>query len=172
VLYELPFGPGKPYASSGSGVENALVGGWQVNAIALVQSGEAYNISGGASRPDRICNGNAPPGGHTVREWFNPACFPLPAAVPDLVNGGEYVPYGNSGFNPLYGPGIMNFDLSAFKSFRIAEDKRLEFRSEFFNAFNNPHFGLPLAGVPSATAGEITSASAARQIQLALKFFF
>ncbi len=172
LLYELPFGHGKTYASNASGVENAFVGGWQLNGIVLAQSGEAYNVTGGAGRPNRICNGNEPAGGHTLAEWFDTACFPLPATVPDEVNGGVYVPYGNAGFNPLYGPGDINFDISAFKSFQISESKRLEFRSEFFNAFNKAHFGLPLSGVPSATAGEITSAGPARQIQMALKFFF
>ena len=171
-LYELPFGRGKPHASHASGASNALIGGWQFGAIALVQSGEAYNVGGGAGRPNRVCNGNAPPGGHTLKEWFDVSCFPLPAKVPDLIHGGVYIPYGNSGFNPLYGPGIVNFDLSAFKSFQITETKRLEFRSEFFNAFNKAHFNLPLSGVPSASAGRIVSALPARQVQMALKVFF
>jgi hypothetical protein len=171
-LYELPFGRGKPYASNASGVSNALVGGWQFGGIALIQSGEAYNITGGAGRPNRVCNGNAPPGGHTLTEWFDPSCFPLPAAVPDLVHGGVYIPYGNSGFNPLIGPGTVEFDLSGFKSFQITESKRLEFRSEFFNAFNRANFNLPSSGVPSATAGEITAARPSRQIQMSLKFLF
>ena len=37
-------------------------------------------------------------------------------------------------------PGLANFDLSAYKEFAIAEGKRLEFRAEFFNAFNRPNF--------------------------------
>ncbi len=171
-LYELPFGRGKRWANNDSGVSNALVGGWQFGGLALIQSGEAYNVGGGAGRPNRICNGNAPPGGHTLQQWFDPSCFPLPAAVPDSVHGGVYIPYGNSGFNPLYGPGIVNFDLSAFKSFAITESKRLEFRSEAFNVFNKAHFGLPQASVPSASAGRILSAGPARQVQLVLKFIF
>lgn len=171
-LYELPFGRGKAWASNASGMANAFVGAWQFGGIALVQSGEAYNVTGGAGRPNRICNGNAPPGGHTLLNWFDPSCFPLPDKVPDLVNGGVYIPFGNSGFNPLMGPGIVNFDLSVFKSFQIREDKRLQFRSEFFNAFNKAHFGLPSSGVPSASAGRIVSAGQARQIQMSLLFYF
>lgn len=171
-LYQLPFGHGKTYMSNASGATNVLVGGWQFGGIALIQAGEAYNVSGGAGRPNRICNGNAPPGGHTLQRWFDPSCFPLPAAVPDTVNGGVYIPYGNSGFNPLIGPGIVNFDLSVFKSFPIRETTRLEFRSEFFNAFNTAHFGLPLSSVPSSSAGRIVSAGPARQIQMSLLLFF
>ena len=77
-----------------------------------------------------------------------------------------------AGFNPLYGPGISTSTFPPSSLFEISESKRLEFRSEFFNAFNKAHFGLPLSGVPSATAGESTSAGPARQIQMALKFFF
>ena len=171
-LYELPFGRGKAYASNASGVANALVGGWQFGGIALVQSGGPYTVGGGAGRPNRTCNGNAPPGGHTLTQWFDPSCFPLPAPVPDLVNGGVFIPYGNAGQGILYGPRIVNFDLSAFKSFQITESKRLEFRSEFFNAFNKANFNNPQSGVPSATAGRIVSSLPGRQIQMVLKFFF
>ena len=171
-LYELPFGHGRAFGSSSSGVVEGFLGGWQVGGVTMVQSGEPYNVTGGAGRPNRTCNGNAPPGGHTLTQWFDPSCFPLPAPVPDLVNGGVYIPYGNAGFNPLYGPGIVNFDLSLSKSFSFGETKRLEFRSEFFNAFNQPHFGLPVSGVNTGSTGRITSASAARQIQMGLRLMF
>ncbi len=172
-LYELPFGRGKAYASNASGVANALIGGWQFGGVMLIQSGEAFNVSGGAGRPNRTCNGNTPPGGHSVLKWFDPSCFPLPAEIqPDPTSELKYVPYGNSGFGVLFGPGIVNFDLSAFKSFPFGETRRLEFRSEFFNAFNAAHFSLPSSGVPSANAGRIFSATAARQIQMVLKLFF
>jgi hypothetical protein len=36
----------------------------------------------------------------------------------------------------------------------------------------NPHFGLPIASVPSGSSGRITSAGPGRQIQLVLKLFF
>ena len=44
------------------------------------------------------------------------------------------------GRNTLLTGGINNFDLTLTKSFRIAEQRRLEFRWEALNAFNHPQF--------------------------------
>ncbi len=172
LLYELPFGHNKPLISDAHGVLNSIVGGWQLGAVSTVQSGLPFTISGGAGRPNRVCNGETPPGGHTVTEWFDTSCFPLPAAVPDPVHGGVYIPFGNAGANILTGPGIVDLDLSAFKSFVMSETKRLEFRSEWFNSLNHPNFLNPSASVGTGTFGEILNAGPSRQIQMALKFIF
>jgi hypothetical protein len=172
VLYELPFGRGKPFATNANGMVNALVGGWQLNAVGTIQSGLPYTVSGGAGRPDRICNGQTPPGGHSVTEWFDVSCFVLPATVPDPVHGGVYIPFGNAGANILTGPGIVNFDLSAFKTFAVTESKRVEFRSEWFNAANHPQFQNPSSAINTGTTGQILNARPSRQIQMALKFIF
>ncbi len=70
------------------------------------------------------------------------------------------------------GPGFINVDLSVFKNFNFHESRRIQFRSEFFNATNTPRFGSPGGNVNSSTFGRISSASASRQIQFALKFIF
>jgi len=149
-----------------------VIGGWQFGAVSTLQTGLPFTVTGGAGRPNRICDGQVPPGGQTVKKWFDPACFPLPATVPDLVNGGVYIPFGNSGTNILRGPGIVNFDISAFKTFLITESKRIEFRSEWFNAFNHPQFLNPSAAVNTGTTGQLLNARPSRQIQMALKFLF
>lgn len=172
VLYELPFGRGKHFGTDANGIVNALVGGWQLNAVGTIQSGLPYTVSGGAGRPDRICNGQTPPGGHSVTEWFDVSCFVLPATVPDPVHGGVYIPFGNAGANILTGPGIVNFDLSAFKTFAVTESKRVEFRSEWFNAANHTQFLNPSNTINTGTTGHILNARPSRQIQMALKFIF
>jgi hypothetical protein len=73
----------------------------------------------------------------------------------------------------ITGPGYVNFDLSLFKSTKITERQRIEFRAEFFNAFNHPNFGLPGGNISTpSTFGVITSASAPRIIQLGVKYYF
>jgi Carboxypeptidase regulatory-like domain/TonB dependent receptor len=172
LLYELPFGRGKAFGGNATGVANQIIGGWQLGAVSTVQSGLPFTVSGGAGRPDRICNGQTPPGGHTVTEWFDTSCFPLPAVVADPVHGGVYVPFGDAGANILIGPGLVSLDLSAFKSFLMTETKRLEFRSEWFNSLNRANFMAPSATVGTGTFGEILNAGPSRQIQMVLKFIF
>jgi hypothetical protein len=172
LLYELPFGHGKAFGSSARGIANEIITGWQLGAVSTVQSGLPFTVSGGAGRPDRVCNGETPSGGHTVTEWFDTACFVLPTPVADPVHGGVYIPFGNEGTNVVIGPGIVDLDLSAFKSFPISESKRIELRSEWFNSLNHPNFLNPSASVGTGTFGKILNAGPSRQIQMALKFIF
>jgi len=174
--YDLPFGHGRAWFSNASGLANTLVGGWQVNGILSAQSGfpftplVGFNQSGnGDSRaPDRP---NLAPGFSgplilgTPQRWYNPAAFALPAAGT----------YGNAGRDILEGPGLLEFDSSLFKTFRIRERADIQLRAEFFNLLNRANFGLPLittftsSGAISPSAGLINTAGPARQIQLGLK---
>jgi hypothetical protein len=52
------------------------------------------------------------------------------------------------------------------------EGLRMQFRGEFFNTFNHPLLGTPLAGVGTSTAGVISFADISRQIQLGVKFYW
>jgi len=90
--------------------------------------------------------------------------------------------FGNSGPGIIQGPGQLNFDMSLTKNTKIIEGHTLQFRAEFFNAFNhaqftNPNFGQGgVYAVPNFAAGnfgQITSTSVnPRIIQLALKYIF
>jgi hypothetical protein len=49
----------------------------------------------------------------------------------------------------------------------------IEFRSEFFDAWNHPFFAPPANNISSPTlVGRVTSANDGRQIQFALKILF
>jgi hypothetical protein len=100
-----------------------------------------------------------------VQEWFNTTAFSLPAPYT----------FGNEGRNNMTGPPFKNVDFSAYKDFFLTERIRLQFRSEFFNVFNHPSFGLPDNTVTDASFGVITSTAnpnANREIQFALKLMF
>ncbi|MGA2073581.1 MAG: carboxypeptidase-like regulatory domain-containing protein [Terriglobia bacterium] len=175
-VYALPVGQGKRFLSR-SGALNVALGGWEVSGITTFQSGFPISIFASQDfsntgayytfRPDRICNGAGP---KTLAEWFNPACFTDASLQAALAAGDPRV--GDSGRNILDGPGINNWDLAALKDFRLAEPLKLQFRAEFYSAFNHPNWGLPNVTVGNPFIGRIGSASDSRDIQMALKLIF
>ena len=139
------------------------------------------NIFGQAS--DRASLSGACPVGHyltpgsvtsNLNAYINASCFAEPAPFsPDDPNG---LGFGNSGVGIFEGPGQNNFDLSLTKRFLFRwprENSYLEFRSEFFNAFNHAQFCDPDGEFTSPTFGQISCTSVApRIIQFALRFSF
>lgn len=109
-----------------------------------------------------------------IAKFFNTDAFVPTNQVPHGV-------YGSSGRNIISGPGFSNTDFSAIKDFPVTERYRMQFRSEFFNIFNQVRLGCsdttwgcsdPVATVNSSSFGQIRSAGSARQIQFALKFLW
>lgn len=181
VVYELPFGRGKKWASNIGKAGDLVVGGWQVNTIASWQSGvprivgspNGTTLAFVSQRADATgvgmysSFGSVTPredfgGSNTARYWINPAAF---AATAPLR-------FGTSGRNILNGPAWWNFDLSAFKNFNIGENRYIQFRAEAFNGFNNVQFNPPDQNVVSPTFGTLQSAQRPRVMQLALRFNF
>ena len=76
----------------------------------------------------------------------------------------------------FHGPGIQNADLSVFKRFSFRENWRLEFRTEFFNAFNHANFNNPTANIAPSSIGSFgrsfSTVTDPREIQFALKVYF
>jgi hypothetical protein len=170
-LYELPFGRGRAFGNDSSHGLDALLGGWQVNAIIHLYDGRPFTPvvstanqqAGFAVRPDRLAPGELSE--PTIEQWFDPAAFvPVPPT--------EFR-FGNSGRNILIGPGAIIFDASVFKEFALPwEAHRLQFRAEFFNVPNRANFGQPDPRIDQPTAGVINSAGPGRQVQFALKYIF
>ena len=79
---------------------------------------------------------------------------------------------GNANRRFFHGPGLNNWDLALVKDLRLTESKKLEFRAEFFNAFNHAQFGLPSGNVLSSNFGFVTGANAPRIGQVAMKLYF
>lgn len=179
-LWELP----------GAGLRGPLklaLGGWQSNAILSIRSGFPFtvtesasdlNVGTGPARPDRIADGRLD--NPTRQSWFDPNAFRR--ATCNIPNRPDLCHYGNSGYNIFSGPSQRNVDFSMFKNFALRERFKLQFRSEFFNAFNTPFFGdangisftTNDSTVPDgARMGEIRSLrTPMRIIQFGLKLFF
>lgn len=176
---ELPFGRGQRYLSNG--LAAVLLGGWQLNGIFQAFSGRPFSVSmsnaqlnGGpsnAQRPDQLrypsISGAVGPG----TQWFDVTAFAAPA--PNR--------FGTAGRNTVRGPKLVNYDFSVFKQFQLTESKRVEFRTEFYNLTNTPHFNQPASNFSTASSfGSITSTIGAngvagageREVQFALRFLF
>ena len=169
-VYELPFGHSRHFGSTWNGTEDALLGGWQVSGITNYQTGFPFTPSittnldnGQGNQPDRTCNGSVP--NPSINMWFNPSCFVLsPVNV-----------FGNSGYDILRGPSWWNWDITLAKNFPLGEHRRVQFRADLLNAFNQVAFGSPNTEVDVPGAGTITSTVAntnPRLIQFGLKLYF
>jgi hypothetical protein len=151
---------------------NRILGGWQANAIATFQGGFPLNIvaadtSGAGAftvlRANRIADGNLPRDERTITRYFDTAAFVAPAPGT----------FGTSGRNVIIGPGINNWSVSGLKNFVVTERVTLQFRAEFFNAFNHSQFFAPGNSVSTpASFGRISSARSPRNIQFGLKLVF
>lgn len=146
----------------------------------------------GACKPGQYVNlgGTASNIGGT-KTYINTSCFTTPPVIGNEEPPGTCAPsqtlpdgncpalataFGNSGVGILEGPSQVNFDISALKRFSLRwprETASLEFRSEFFNAFNHPQFGDPDQFFDSPTFGRIsTTVVSPRVVQFALKLNF
>ena len=159
---------------------------------------DVANVGTGSWRPDRTCNGSLPPSKRTVEHWFDPGCFTIGTAYNGPLDDGPDDPgsgllrettvyvvgpngekiftghprFGNSGRSILAGPGFQNWDFAFLKDFPFGERLRMQFRAEFFNAFNQAHFNDPVRDITDSTVGQIFGAGEPRDIQLALKFIW
>lgn len=168
-VYQLPFGAGRRL-QTGSSIVNQIIGNWQLNGIMTLTSGTPYSVfaSGDVANTGNNVEfanlvGNPKLSNPTTAEWFNKAAFQVPAQFT----------YGTFPRNSLRSDWYKDVDLSIFRDFTITESKRLEFRAEFFNAFNNVVWGTPDSTLGDPTFGQVTGvANTPRQIQLGMKFLF
>ena len=183
-IWELPFGKGKRFATSGPA--SHILGGWQAASIVSLMTGQSLNISapnatlnapGNANNPNYIGTGGLPVSGtvnfratgNNQPTWFDKAVFVAPPANT----------FGNIGRNAFKGPGFANVDLTIFRRFAITEKIKGEFRVESFNFTNTPQYPNPDGGFGNATFGQITNAGigssadgGSRQVQLGLRVQF
>jgi hypothetical protein len=196
--YDLPLG-------AHSGLTGKLLQGWNVSGVTLVQNGlpmtigdtsagTIYGTAGGGNQSGyaraQMCPGMtyaniATPGGVEQRlggnsggpGYLNRSAFCAPPVI------GDGTDFGNSGTGIFLGPGQFNWDISILKTTRLTERQLLQFRTEFFNAFNHAQFNNPnnnggflsnaVPDVTSGAFGQITTTSVnPRVIQFALKYSF
>jgi hypothetical protein len=110
--------------------------------------------------------------------YLSASAFCAPPAAPNSAAAfpGGALPtlFGNSGVGIIGGPGQFNWDITISKDTRFRERQSVQFRAEFFNAFNHAQFANPALAVSTAgTFGQITATTVGpRVLQFALKYSF
>jgi hypothetical protein len=169
-----------------SGFGKKFFEGWQFNWIVSLRTGTPIrtiqsgrdtrgNNDSGPQRADYV-GGEGRFGDHRSNlQLLNPSAFANPCLNAGFTGDSRCGLFGNLGANVFSGPGQQVYDLSLFKTTTIKENLRLQFRAEFFNAFNRANFNAPGGSrlrVSSGSFGRISSAQDPRQIQFALKILF
>jgi hypothetical protein len=154
-LYQLPFGRGRSFLNNG-GWENALLGGWEMNTVTLLETGPwltpsistSYDQSntnvvnrGATLRPDVASNDYYK--GQSRAQYFNLAAFsPTPAGA------GRF---GNAAVGVLEGPGTNTIALGLAKNFPLTEKAKLRFESTFTNVLNHTNFAPPATQIDNTS---------------------
>ena len=182
--------------------KNVMLGGWTFSGITTIQSGApitfysgadvAVNGTGAAEHAFRTGQPialNHSSRAAMVNEFFNTGAFVSPICTftphpfnPQVIEQQNCTPdgipynllgqYGQSGRNILSGPAFNSTDIGILKDFPFKERYRVQFRSEFFNIFNQVNFNNPDNTVTDSSFGQILGANSGRVIQFALKFFW
>ncbi len=168
-VYEMPFGRGRALFGSAGSVVNQIIGNWEMQGAARIQSGNLWDFS------------NVNVVGMTDQElrdsigmWFDDANKRIYYVPKDIIDQsykayqydaggftsgaptGRYLaPAGSAGagncvqvvsgdcaprHHYLRGPMFTRFDMSLVKRIKFTERKSFELRGEFLNAFNNINF--------------------------------
>lgn len=179
--YDLPFGQGKKWLSGVSGLTNAALGGWQIAGITTLRSGGALLVTENSAllppqssnNPPANVSGPCTNNPHTIQEWFNIGCFSAPA-----LNT-----FGSGTTGDVYGPGLINWDMSLNKTIAIKERYQIRLEGNFFNIFNRTNLSNPNTSCQQTTPGAVCTNAGGfgtingdnglpREVQLGAKIVF
>jgi carboxypeptidase family protein len=172
--------PPAPSFVSGSAIGRNVLGGWSVQGVATMNSGQALNVLANkdlvrngytsGTRPDHAPGqsyylAGTPDNAAGYPIWLNSAAF-------DVNTPYNAHRYGNVSFDAVQGPGSVNLDSSIIKHIPIYKEQHLDFRFEMFNVFNHANLSNPNTTVGNPNFGLITTRSDSRKIQFGLKYSF
>lgn len=196
VIYELPFGDGKMFASNVPHWTNEIIGDWSLSGITIWHGGQSWGTVSNAfvasysnDAPGRLTGSKSTVAPHiTYQQGGGVNIFANQAAAQSAFSGPIAFQIGPR--NELRGPRYFNTDLGLAKTFPIYwENANLNFRADAFNALNHPNFNLPANNVfqgydqqdfTSSGFGEISTTvepagnlnNGARVLQLSLRLEF
>jgi hypothetical protein len=165
ALYQVQGFPGRR-------VLDAIAGNWRVGLLQTAMSGPPFTVvttanttnafPAGPLRPDLVGNPELPSSQRTLDRWFNTEAF---------ANLSPFT-FGNAPRSVLRGPGRLTTDLTLEKSMALPKGTRFDLRVEVYNLFNRANFNIPGTTLGAADFGAISSAQAARIMQIGTRFSF
>jgi hypothetical protein len=165
ILYELPFAK-----------NNLILGGWQLNALVNLQTGNFLNPQFAGPDTSNTFNFNGRPDlvkekvdyPRTLATWYDRSAFGIPQA-------GRF---GNAGRNIVQGPGYVLANFGIAKTLRFEKAGNVQIAATFQNVLNHVNYGQPNMTVTVAQGGTITTshifpaAGSPRTGQLSLRWGF
>jgi hypothetical protein len=188
-VYDLPFGRGKMFGSNMNRVLDEAVGGWRLGGADVYYSGFPVTVSSnayyssqvhaftGAARPNLLRPFKSP--NKSINAYWGTAV--QTDYCPSDTDDGTCIFQEQSGsafgaLRPgfLRGPSFQNIDLSVSKTFKVWHEQHLDFRANFFNAFNIADYNPPSANTADGSNfGKITgTVNNNRSTQFVLKYAF
>jgi len=182
MVYELPVGHARQFGGNMNRFADAIVGGWQISSIFLVQSGPyltpafstgdpsgtGSGVIGRSQAPDVAGNPNV--SNPNRNGWFNTSAFVCPGTpgwtpgTACLIGSGEAGAlnpigrFGDSGVGTVVGPGTVNLNAGMAKYFSVTERVRIKVEASFTNALNHVNLNNPVLAIDNPSVGTITSA--------------
>ena len=166
--------------------------GWQFLNITTLMTGLPFTVYSGiqqtgagtssADRPDQTAQPDFSTSRSIREDYFgreagNTSFFSIPINVAGGT-GPNHGVFGTLGRNSFRGPQYHNFDFALIKDTPFGKRGNselgiLQFRAEFFNAFNLVNFGIPSNTIKGSGFGVISrTAGTSRQIQFSLRLVY
>lgn len=157
VLYELPFGKGKPLLTAPHPLVGALAGGWELTVVYQLHSGQfltplwtgpdptgtAFTASGTPAqvtiRPNLLSDPNLPASERTTDRWFDPTAFGPPTAGA----------FGTAAKGIINGPRSTVWDVGLAKHFDLGGGLRMRWELTGTNILNTPNWSNPATNISS-----------------------
>jgi outer membrane receptor protein involved in Fe transport len=188
-----------PYGKSYKGAARQLLDGWSLNGIVIARTGTPFSVYDCTNANFTTCarmslfttqqfsgkGTNNPEPGQPNRFRIidltangtclslDPSCAYVDGFTP--FGGGELGPFpaNMSKRNAFRGPGLWNVDMALYKTFRLGERYKLQFRSEFYNILNHANLFVNGSEADISSSNFVTAhKDGRRDIQLAVKFIF
>jgi len=184
TVWEVPLGRGRRFLGNSRGFVNQIFGGWTVNSIVTIMSGEPFAVRSGSFTANGSHESRA-----GVQHFVEPKLQELPNQTfagpvlfqPIGINSATGNPFTcgvkpeeifclpapgqeGAGRNIFTAPSYWNVDFGFIKTFPIGERFKIQFRTEMFNAFNHANFDNPRdasVGSPSIRSGLFAQACCA-----------